>query len=411
MKLKKFKKVLLFSLLVSQSLYAGAIFSIDVRNDSTGDSFTHNTSDLEDLLDSVDQDSISREIDSYVDTHQITADLDFRGLPMQLKFAENSTSLNLNIESLNINETFNGADRAESLSLLEDWFKTQGNVEKVMKELARVSPIDPIAGNPNSLMATMAEGDFRNGFQKVASQQKGVSNKNFLLITPTYKSLDIDGTQSDNYTLPLAYSFNTSDNPNEMLTLSLPISYVKVEEAKSYSAGLGIAYSLPVTDSWVLTPATKYSLVGSKNLGTLAQMVSGSLTSSYKFDLGNKHAISMGNMVGYYSTVKFYEADYAFDPGIANTVFRNAIMYSLPTDNLYKNSSLDMFIIDTRYTGTELYIESYDEIGLSFGLTKNALNITSEEDNYEYDDELKIGVSYLTSSKADGFEVNFGYSF
>jgi len=411
MKLKKLHKILIFSFLLSQSLSAGTIFSIDVRNDTTGDSFHEETSDILDLIDTFDKDSISAQIDNYVDTHQISADLDFRGLPMKLHFAENSTALNLNIASLGINETFNGVDREESLRLLEDWFKTQGNVEQVMKELARVSPIDPIAGNPNSLMATTVEGDFRNGFQKVASSQKGVSSKNFLLIAPTYKSLDIDGTHSDNFTLPLAYSFNMSDNPNEMLTLSLPISYVKVEDAKSYSAGLGIAYSLPVTDSWVLTPATKYSLVGSKNLGTLAQMVSGSLTSSYKFDLGNKHAISLGNMVGYYSTVKFYDADYAFDPGIANTVFRNALMYSFPTDSIYKNSSLDMFVIDTRYTGTELYLESYDEIGLSFGLTKNALNITAGEDNYEYDDELKLGISYLTSSKADGFEINFGYSF
>jgi hypothetical protein len=46
-----------------------------------------------------------------------------------------------------------------------------------------------------------------------------------------------------------------------------------------------------------------------------------------------------------------------------------------------------------------------------FGFNKDIMNLTAKEDNYEYEEELKLGISYLTSSKADGFEINFGYSF
>jgi hypothetical protein len=374
-------KHLLLSFIVSTSLYSGNVFSIDVKNETTPDSFSHTTSDLTDLIDTLNEDKLSASF-AYMETDKITASLDFRGLPMSLKFAKNSNILELEIPSLSINEFFNGKDREASMRLLEDWFKNdKNNVERIMHELARVSPVDPIAGNPNSLMATNVADDFMNGFQKVATQQKGMRSKNFILIAPSFKSLDIDGKKSDNFTLPIGYSFDMGDNPKEKLSFSMPLSYVRVEDAKSYNVGLGVAYSLPITDSWILTPAIKYSLVGSKNLGTLAQMASGSLTSSYTFDLGERHFFSLGNMVGHYSTVKYFDAEYAFNPHIANTVFRNAIMYSIPSDKIYKNTSIDFFLIDTKYTGTELYLESYDEIGLSFGFNKDIMNLTSKEDN------------------------------
>ena len=406
----KFKQILL-SLMLSTSLYSGSVFNINIKNDTTGDSFIYDTSDLENLIDSLGKDELSSNF-NYAETDQILASLDFRGLPMSLKFAENSNILELAIPSLNINESFNGIDREASIRLLEDWFKNnKNNVEKIMHELVKVSPVDPIAGNPNSLMATTVSDDFMNGFQKVATQQKGMKSKDFILIAPSFKSLDIDGKNSDSFTIPLSYNFDMGDNSKEKLSLSMPLSYVRVEDAKSYNVGLGVAYSLPIMNSWILTPAVKYGLVGSKNLGTLVQMASGSLTSSYTFDLGERHFFSLGNMVGHYRTVKYFDTEYAFNPHIANTVFRNAIMYSIPSDKIYKDTSIDFFLIDTQYTGTELFLESYDEIGLSFGFNKDIMNLTAKEDNYKYEEELKLGISYLTSSKADGFEINFGYSF
>ena len=407
----KFNQLVLLSLIVSTSLYSSNIFSIDVKNDTTEDSFIHNTSDLSNLIDTFDKDRLSASFD-YSETNKITANLDFRGLPMNLRFDENSNILKLEIPSLNINESFDGKNREGSVRLLEDWFKNnKTSAEKIMQELARVSPVDPIAGNPNSLMATMVEDDFRNGFKKVASSQKNTKSKDFILVAPVFKSLDIDGKQSDNFVLPISYTFDIGDNPNEAITLSLPISYVNVEGAKSYAGGLGVGYTYPVTNHWIVTPNIKYSLIGSKNLGTLAQMASGSLTSSYTIDIGDRYLLSFGNMVGYYSTVKFYNADYAFNPHISNFVFRNAFMYSFPSDKIYKDTSIDLFFINTEYRGSDLFLESYNEIGLSFGLNKEVMNSTAQEDNYEYEDELKLGVSYLTSSKANGFEINFGYSF
>jgi len=411
MKNKQFNYILLLFFMLSYTLNSANIFTINVKNDTTEDSFIHKTSDLTNLIDTLDRDRLSSSF-NYLESNQITANLDLRGLPISLKFNENSKILMLDIPSLNIRESFDGKDREASVRLLEDWFKNnKKGAEKIMKELARISPIDPIAGNPNSLMATMVEDDFRNGFQKVASQQKEIKSKDMIFVAPVFKSLDIEGKQSDNFVLPLGYTFDVGENPNEKITLSMPLSYVSVEGAKSYAVGLGVGYTYPLTKDWILTPNIKYGMVGSKNLGTLAQIASGALTSSYLIDIGDRYALSFGNMVGYYSTVKFYDADYAFNPHISNFVFRNAFMFSFPSDKIYKDTSIDLFFINTEYRGTDLFLESYNEIGLSFGLNKEVMNRTAEEDNYEYEDELKLGLSYLTSSKANGFEINFGYSF
>lgn len=403
----KYIQIGLLVFFTSQLLYASSIFSIDIDNDTTGENIVHNTSDLTNILNTLDRESLSSNL-NYVETHQITAALDFRGLPMSLKFSENSTILELEIASVDIKETFSGVDREASIRLLERWFKNgnKGDIEKIMRELARVSPIDPIAGNPNSLMGTMVSTDFVNNFKRVTTRRQAP-----IVIAPVFNSLNIEGKQSDSLTLPLSYAFDVADNPRENIILSIPLSYVKVQNAKTYTAGLGLAYALPMNNEWTLVGSTKYALVGSKSLGSLAQMSGTALTSSYTIDLGNRYALSFGNMLGYYTTVKLFNADYAFDPGISNTVFRNGIMYSFPTDKMYKDSSMDLFVIDTQYTGTKLFLESYDEIGISFGFNKNVMNRSAEEDNYEFDSELKLGISYLTSSKANGFEVNFGYSF
>jgi hypothetical protein len=419
----KLQKTLLLSMVCSMLLSGNSdIFTLNVDNTTQGGSYTETSNSLEGIFDKIDLETISSNI-SYNESNALSANLDFRGLPVTLKFSENSTALIFSVPSLGITETFSGSNRDDSLDLLVDWFKVNGKetVERIMKKLAEVSPIDPIAGNPNSLMATTVESDFDKGFMDVARKQKDLKNKktgstkvsksNRIVLGPSYKSLDIDGKRSQSYTLPLAYSFVDKEDSLRSLNISFPLSYTNVEGATSYGLGLGVSYSTPVNTQWVLTPGIKYSMVGSADLGSLAQMGSFSLASTYSIPLGNNHMLSIGNMVGYYSTLKLYDGDYAYDPGIQNTVFRNAFMYSLPTENIAKDSSLDLYVIDTQYTGSTLYLTSYDEFGFSFGYRKMNINVLSDKSEYAYERELKMGLSYLTSSKATGLKVNFGFVF
>jgi len=405
----------LISVVLCATLAQANIFSIDVTNDTNNQGFSDSFESVKDSIDSLDTNSIKSNI-SYADTDQVSALLNFRGLPVNLSYAQNSTTLVLDIDSIGINETFTGLTRDDSADALVDWLKSNGSsaVEKMMKKLAEVSAIDPIAGNPNSLMGMTVSNDFTNGFMNIATKQQNLgssSSSNNIYIAPSYSAYDVDGIKSSSYSLPLAYSFNFDRNINEKITISLPISYTEVEGSESVSLGLGIAYSYPVNKNWILTPAVSYGASGSIDLGAFAQIASASLTSAYKWDLGDDYTLNMGNMIGYYSTVKLYDGDYAYDPEIRNTVYRNALMVNIPTNSMINNTSLEIYAIDTRYTGSALYMEEYQEYGFSYGYDAINLNILSDNEKYAVRKNMKIGISYLTSDKADGFKVNLGFIF
>lgn len=416
------KKISLFTaglLLTSYVASASDIYSITVTNSTQAGSFTKGDSSLTNIVDYFDDSKLNSLLTSgYADTDAVSATLDMRGLPVTLAYTGGETTLTFKVPSLGITETFTGATRDESNEMLEEWFEKNGaaTMEKIMKELARVSPVDPIAGNSNSIMAKTVESDFTNGFLNTATKQKvgkiqNTKNGNTLSIAPTFKSLEVDGKDSTSYTLPLAYSIVAKDDSAHKLTFSLPLSYTDVEGAKSYSLGLGVGYSLPVNNAWTLTPSIGYSIAGSIDLGALAQVANASITSSYTFNIAEDQRLSIGNMVGYYTTVKFYSGDYAYDPGIKNTVFRNGLMYSIDTDNVLKNTSLDLYAVNTKYTGTDIYNDSYNEFGFSFGYNNINVNMLSDKEKYAYKQDIKIGASYLTSDKEKGFKINFGFTF
>ena len=82
-------------------------------------------------------------------------------------------------------------------------------------------------------------------------------------------------------------------------------------------------------------------------------------------------------------------------------------MYSMPTPRIWKDSALELFAIDTRYFGTELYIDQYNEFGFSFGRSKeDEGGLLSSLVN-----ELRLGVTYLKADDSEGFTFNLGYKF
>lgn len=373
-------------------------------------------SSLMDIVDNFDENSLNEKLSNYDKNGDLSARLDMRGLPVTLTIT--GTKVVFAVPSLNISEVFESTTRDKSIDLLEDWFKVNGasTLERIMKELAKVSPVDPIAGNSNSAMAKSVEADFTNGFINTASNQRNGTtssskNNNLISIDPSFKSADIDNKTSNSYSLPISYSFVSDKDSERKLTISLPISYTEVDKATSYGLGLGVGYSFPIVPEWIITPAVNYGLSGSMDLATLAQLGGGSITSSYTYTLPNENRLSMGNMVGYYTTLKLYDGDYAYDPGITNIVYRNGLMYSFDTDNIINNTSLDLFAINTKYTGTELYNDGYNEFGFSYGYDRINMNILSDKEKYAYRRSLKVGASVLQSEKEDGFKVNFGFTF
>ncbi|MEF3191896.1 MAG: hypothetical protein K6347_05030 [Campylobacterales bacterium] len=434
----KLKRVGLCALLATGSAYAISPFQLDVTVTGVG-SYSQGFVSVEDAINGLDQKAIEQKLSRYDGTQPAHVNFNFRGLPILVAFPNPSSStLVLNIPSIGVSETFQGATRDESANLLEDWFKKNGGdaVDRLMAKLAETTPNDPIAGNPNSLMAQSVANDFMTGFfAQVAdattslsattitpdatatlsktdtiSPTTATSSNNMIGIMAQYGSFAMGGYDSKTYTLPISYTIRSDSNPRKKLTISIPLGMVDIEQAKSYKAGLGLAATFPISDAWLLTPALGYGVTASIDLGSVGHMASGSLTSSYTWRVGS-HKLSMGNMIGHYRTLAFSAGDYSFDPGISNTVFRNGLMWSIPTGAIATNTSLELFVIDTQYTGTELYNMRYDEVGFAWGLDRASLHPIAGK-IIRTDTKLKIGATYLVADNdSKGFTVNFGWQF
>ena len=357
-------------------------------------------------LDSLQTENLSASLPSYTGVEVATFVVNYRGLPLNMAYpTANSTLLTFDIPSLGISQTFTGATRNESKRLLVDYLKKGDFLGLMQKKLAEVSPVDPTAGNPNSLMSQMIANDFATGFlngaSNIAPQTAGAESTNLIGVGLRFGQYRQDGLSSQSITLPFSYTIRSDIDPRRQLIISLPVSQTTVEGAKAYYVGGGLTYRFPMNDQWTLTPSVSYALTGSVDLGSFSQIAAGSLTSTYVFNQPG-FDIAVGNMIGYYKTLKFSHSGYSYDPGIANTVFRNGVMFSTPTNAFGKTMSIEYSLIDTRFTGSALYTRSYDEIGVTLGTNKHAQSARSY---------FRGGMNYLFSPKSKGFSINLGYWF
>ena len=89
---------------------------------------------------------------------------------------------------------------------------------------------------------------------------------------------------------------------------------------------------------------------------------------------------------------------------------RNGVSLNIPTPSLAQDTSVELYLTDTRYFGSDLYIDQYNEVGFSLGIDRYTL--TRHEGGYvNYLKRLRGGVKYLFSENSSGYSLNFGYTF
>ncbi len=334
----------------------------------------------------------------------------YRGLPLVLQTAANSSAVTLIIPSLGETVTFSAqATRDANVEDIKNYIKKTGGdiLNRLQLALVKFSPVDPIAGNPGSLQARMVGDDFDRNFTQMASNIKGGgagsdSVNNLIGVGMSVGSFTQGGLTNSVVTLPLSYTIRPDANPGRQITLYAPITVSDVGGAKSYGVNLGASYRLPLTDAWAVTPGLGYGISGSVDLGSAAAMLAASLTSQYTLRMGG-FDLAIGNMVGIYQSSKLTTPDYSFDPKIRNTVLRNGVMASFPTQMMGRSLALEVSFVNTIYSGTDLYSNVYNEIGVTLGTNKSA----NVERSY-----LRAGLTYLAGQNdIRGLRMNIGYWF
>jgi hypothetical protein len=344
-------------------------------------------------------------------------DLAIRGIPATLG-TDGPTFLILTIPSLGVNQTFSAQTADETFAQLKAFLTQSTIARQIQRESARVSPVDPVAGNPASLMARAVAYDFFNAFYPFASNNvegsamiaqvggipQGAAQGPFRGLPGLglrYDRFSDQGQATQGVTLPLSYTFRSDLDPRRQVTVSLPITAVDIDGARAYMGTFSTALRLPVTRDWALSGSLGYSQVRATELGTAGQIGSVALTSNYVFRT-NVGDLALGNMVGYYKTIAGKIGDIETGSGIANTVLRNGLLWSERAGWLGSGMTIEYTLVNTHYLGSELYLKNYTELGVNVGSNKRADSVRSY---------LQGGLTYLFSSKTKGFMGNFNYWF
>jgi hypothetical protein len=344
------------------------------------------------------------------------ATLDFKGVPIEFSKLS-TTDVVVKFPTLGVTQNIVITPAAgASASAVTKQLNTQ--VENVVrsynaainKQLAIVDPADPLGGNPSSVMGIMVENAYLLGMTDDFSSagKKAAATENLIGGGLRYGHYSLSGKSVDTFTAPFSYTAKLTDR--QQLIFSLPFSYIDTQGAKSYDVGAGVGYKVRVTDNWVLTPAVAYGFRGSFDLADVGHIASGTVTSKYTFDLDsfdpNSIKLSIGNMAGYYTTLPYEVNGFSVDPNLQNYIIKNGLILSKDLPGVFFGDDLNVAanFTDTEYFGSKLFVDQYNELGLTF----KAVN------DQNWISNLAFNANYLfsaTSKNVEGFRVGLNYQF
>lgn len=367
---KKLKNIAFLLAFIPLSAKAD-LFSITLTQN--GNTTTKGFTSVVDIFDQYEDGTLDTILAGYNTNEAATSTLDFRGIRMELNYTNGGTlgkQLVFNVPAIGINNlTFDGVTQEQAFDAFKDYLKTNQDdlLTKILKESVSHTPYDAVAGNPTSLMAQMTDMAFSNPTLNV-TERALISGQTggFVLLAPSGGSHKIKGEDGVERTattlnLPLGYTFKFDNN--WALGIDMPLSYIDLDGSVTYAAQLGLSLQMPLyKDKWLLTASGRIGATASEDTLSGGFLYMASLTSSYTFNV-KETSVTIINMYGhvqdYTLDVKGYDIEY----GLKNDVFKNGIAVK---QQLSSKTALTVFGYDTRYSGSDLYIDAYDELGLSF---------------------------------------------
>ncbi len=354
--------------------------------------------------------SIQKLIPIYTPTSAVSFLLNLRGITADASFAANSTTLVFTIPQLDITQTFTGVTRDDSVTLFKDYITStvQQQNKHFLQAHARLTPIDPIAGNPNSLQAQMAQSDFMMGrltpFSGCSDCWEAQPVTHLFQGDFNFSRVFAGGFDSAAYSLPHRYSY--SPKGTWALVVDVPLSIIYVGGAYAITGSAGLGFRFPITHSWSLTPTLRFGSGGSVDLNCGGNFIAPGLTSAFNWRLSPYLVLSLMDSVGYYSSTNFWLGGINLNYRLHNTVFKNGLFLTTCKGFCLCGRELNgsVWAIDSYFAGNKLFIRHYGEVGISL-LTTRLLPWL------EYDC-LSLGAAYqFGNHRFHGYTLNLAYQF
>ncbi len=311
-------------------------------------------------------------------------------------------------------QDFTGADREESQEQLEDWLQgksvagvADAAITDVLQALVAHSPVEPVAGNPNSLQSRMFGADF--GLGTLGPFLKDFPDSSQRI--PSLFKLDAEfghfaagPFSGQTYDLELGFSWNILRRLALVSDLEMLFSLVEGDAIIGHGT-LGLGLQGRILDWWNLALVGRVGLVGSIDVGAVAAMVSVSAVNHMRFDF-DEYRVDMKNMVGVANSVSGLEIqDIELDYDLTNVVLKNGLELSraLPVGGWSRELRGRLFWTDSHYFVDELWLEHSDEIGLGIGLASKSGVRTY--------DPINLDVSYVVGSAYDAVMLRLSWRY
>jgi len=403
--------VIFLSVLLSGPVLARDLFRAVITLDGqTGVNSTNSLGNVTDLFDEAALLALFPTADYVPGFTAFSVALDLRGVASIVSYAENSGDLHFEVIVAGISLDFDAATRDLSEQEFEDWLKGNGvqsgtpeeSVTALLQAFVKDSPVDPIAGNPNSLQSRMFQNDFGLG---TLGPFLGDLSADADTPSSLWK-LDFDfgyfgaGPYSgESYDFDIAFGWHLS--PRLALVTDLGMTFsIDEGEALAGIGNFGLGLQGRISDGWNLALVVRGGVAGSVDVGAVGAIVSVSLVNHMRFDF-SQYRLEMSNMVGVASSIDGIEvADVKLNyDNLTNVVLKNGFSLYRDLGRVGGSRSLRarLFLTDTQFFGQDLWLEHSDEVGIGLGMASKSGIRTY--------DPVALDLSYVFGTNYDALKV------
>ena len=356
-------------------------------------------------------------------TDRVYANLDLRGVISRAGYEANDTAFFFQVEAADIDITFDGGNRDESLDLFKEWIddglplpdSEASALTGLLQAFVADSAVDPIAGNPFSLQTRMmqmpydfaARSAFRPRDESVPDEEGRLwTGKDVFELRTDYSPFW--GDLWNGFVVDIAFDYTLNlEEPRLALTFDMPIAYTQTEgDAHSVNAHAGVGMLYRATPWWNILTQGRVGIAGSLQLGGLAVLYSTGVTSHMQWELGDT-TLRLGNAFSASSSIDGIEwAGYEVTYEITNYLVRNGFEVERALPRRFRGEPLFVRLdfTDNWVLGSESFVEHYNEVGLHLGTTRSLGSGAVR-------DRTALGLTYTGARDYNALRVALSHAF
>jgi hypothetical protein len=331
---------------------------------------TRSMRDIEPFISRLASRSLRGSLDGYSAATPLRAELDYRGIKILVSSPANSTSMRLQVADAGIDKTV--AERSRDLSLLGigRYVTAEDSqlVRKLMRAVVGHTTDDPVAGNPASLLGRILATDFRAGADAFSSVGE-MARVSF----GDWGSASVIGWHQfggsaavNTLAVPLTLGHRFTERWN-VYAEAVP-AVQQIDGRPVYSSMLASGFHYTLIDSgdlrWRAGASARGGIAGSSEVETVGGLLGGAMSTEASYQLRPGLTLSGASTIGHYNALPIAYGPYSAKYDVSNTGFRNGVSVSQAIAPIFGlDAVLTGSIIDSRFTGTPLAVNAWQEYG------------------------------------------------